>query len=282
MLRIYYKQMPFFPKKSFKGRKGTKARGTKRSAPTPSKALTQAVTTVIKRKQETKFVSDALFNNSASPTTLQTFVGFNGQIASTSEMYACIPRLTQGAGDHQRIGNQIQPTSLTVKGLVSLQSRSAESAHAVVDIYFLTSKQVKTELLYASTLITKLLNNGDGTNTDYDGTTYHAEKPINTSEFTLLKHKRIILDKSSDSPNSYADLTGAASSVIKSYSKHFNVKIPMPKSLTYQTDANTTPASYYPFMVIGWNFGDNNGGSFPALPGMVNLQAQSFMYYKDA
>lgn len=275
--------MPFYPKKSFKGRKGTKARGTKRSAPAPSKSFSQAVTTVIKRSQETKYVSDALFNNSSSPTQLATFVGFNGPIASTSEMYACIPRLSQGVGDHQRIGNQIRPTSLRVKGIVSLQSNSRDSSHAVVDIYFCTSKVIKSELRSASVLINKLLNLGDGNNTDYDGTTLKAEMPINTSEFTLLKHKRIILQKSADSPNSYADISTAAVSVASQpYAKHFDVKIPMPKTLTYQTDANTTPSTYYPFMVIGWNFGDNNGGSYPALPGQVNVQAQSFMYYKDA
>jgi len=274
--------MPFYPRKAFTAKKGTKSRGTKRSTPAPSKALTKAVTTIVKRQQETKYVSDALFNNSSSPTQLVNFTGFNGPINSTAEMYACIPRLTQGTGDHQRIGNQIRPTSLRVKGIVSLQTNSTESVHASVDIYFVTSKVIKSELRYNSVLIQKLLNLGDGNNTDYDGTTLKAEMPINTSEFTLLKHKRIILKKTADSPNSYADASRPAISTTEPHSRHFDIKIPMPKTLTYQTDANTTPSTYYPFMVLGWNYGDNNGGSSPQLAGMVNVQAQSFLYYKDA
>jgi len=275
-------QMPFYPRKAFRGKKGMKSRATKRSAPTPSKALTKAVTTVIKRKQETKYISDSLFNNSASPTTLATFVGFSSGITSTAEMYCCMPRIIQGTGDHNRVGNVIQPTSLKVKGIVSLQTNLNTSAHCSVDVYFLTSKQVKTELLYASVLINKLLNKGDGTNTNYTGKTYEAQFPVNLSEFTVIKHKRIILQRCRDSPNAIADSDESATSIAPNYSRPFVVDIPLPKSLTYQADGNTLPASFYPFMVLGWNYGDNNGGSASNDTAQVFCQAQSQLYYKDA
>lgn len=213
-------------------------------------------------------------------SVLNTFVGFNGPISSTSEIYSLIPQIAQGTGDHQRIGNRIQPVSLTVRGICSLQSNSRTSQRCVVDIYFLTSKLIKAEIDKSSILIDKLLNLGNGTNTFYNGTTLNAMLPVNTSEFTLLKHKRIILGKNKDSPNSYAD-TSEPQVAACSYARSWATKIKMPKNLTYQTDSNLSPCTYLPFMVIGWNYGDNNGGSAPSLPG-VFVQAQSHLYFKDS
>lgn len=249
--------------------------------PRVSKPIKTAIARAIRGSQETKYVSSALTAQNGT-TNLSTFVGFSSAITSTTEMYSCIPRITQGVGDHQRVGNQIRPTNLKVKGIVSLNSRASDSLHCCVDIYFLTSKQIKSELQYSQVLIQRLLNKGDGTNTDYNGQTFNQMLPINTSEFTLLKHKRILLTKVQNSPNSEATAATAAVAGPNPYMKSFSVKIPCPKRFTYQTDAQLYPASYYPFMVLGYTWYDNNGGSAPNQTSTVVCQAQSQLYFKDA
>ena len=255
----------------------TKKRATKKTKVVPTKALTAAVQKIVGKTQETKLI---IASPTSASSTLDTFIGFNGPIASVNEIYDLIPAINQGTGDHNRVGNVIQPTSLTVRGICSLQSNSSTSQRCVVDIYVLTSKMIKSQFNRSSILINRLLNLGNGNNTDYNGTTLRAMLPINTSEFTVLRHKRIVLSKNENSPNSYAD-SGTAAVAASSYAKPFAFKVTMPKKLTYQTDAITVPSNYYPFMVIGWNYGDNNGGSFGTAAGMF-VQAQSHLYFKDA
>ena len=215
-----------------------------------------------------------------STTTLDQFIGFNGPIGGVGDIYDLIPELAQGTGDHQRVGNVIQPTSLTVRGICSLQSNQATSQRCVVDIFILTSKMIKSQFNKSSILINRMLNQGNGNNTDYNGTTLNAMLPVNTTEFTVLKHRRLVLGKNENNPNSYVT-TGTSQVASCSYVKPFAFKVTMPKKLTYQTDAITVPSNYYPFMVIGWNYGDNNGTSAGSSAGMF-VQAQSHLYFKDA
>jgi len=209
---------------------------------------------------------------------------FTQAINSSAEAYALIPPIQIGDGDHQRTGNVIAPVSLTIKGFVSLLENAVDSAFLDVDIYILRHKAIK-DVRYETQLgnFADLKNSGDGLNVGYDGTWTNAAMPINTSTYTLLKHKKIRLQKGWGDANTYISLAAEARAAYNENPRHqgnFSFKIKMPKKLTYKTDADTTPSADYPFMVIGWNVPTNLDTS--SSNQIIKATATTHLYYKDA
>jgi len=240
--------------------------------------FTERVKSVILRGQETKFKigPPQNFNTNA---TLEQFTNFTSGITSTNEIYGLIPAVRQGDDDFERIGNAIQPTSLTVKVNLALSTTQTQSVYA--DVYFLTSKTVKDFTLTNAILTGNLLNLGDGTNVPYDGTSYTAMLPINKSEFTVLAHKRYLLQKASNDPNTALSGTGSPATNTFAYTKSFSQKIKLPGKLTYEDATRIHPSNTFPFMVVGFCASDTNGNLAPT-SARVYVQAQSHLYYKDA
>lgn len=247
----------------------------------PTKALTQAVNRIVKGKIETKYVAYRPYSNSAG---LMLATNFTQAINSSGEAYALIPPISLGNGDHQRDGNVIMPTSLSVKGFVSLIANDSGSAFLDVDIYILRHKAIK-DVAYQTQLgnFGDLLNSGDGLNVGYDGSWTKSAMPINTSTYKLIKHKKIRLQKAW---GDYSTYTQGASDTRATYdgcanlSKNFSIKVPMPKKLQYKADTDTTPSMDYPFMVIGWNTPTNVDTT--ASLGTIMATATTHLYYKDA
>jgi len=239
--------------------------------------FTERVKSVILRAQETKFVIRPPSNYNTN-TTLQDFTAFTSGITSTNEIYGLIPDVSQGDDDFQRIGNVIQPTSLTVKVNVALNTTQTQSVYA--DVYFLHSKTVKDQSLVNGIQTAQLMNVGDGTNAPYDGTSYTAMLPINRSEFTVIAHKRILLQKGSNDPNTALTGTGSPATDTFSYTKSFSQKITLPK-LQYENASKVQPSNTFPFMVVGFCGTDVNGNLAP-ISARVYVQAQSHLYFKDA
>jgi len=259
-----------------------KALAEKRAlAAKPTAALTQAVNKIVNRKIETKYVMYRPYNNSSG---LMLNTNFTQAINSSAEAYALIPPITLGDGDHQRTGNVINPTKLTVKGFVSLLENAVDSAFLDVDIYILRHKAVK-DVRYETQLgnFADLLNSGDGLNVGYDGSWTHSAMPINTSTYQVLKHKRIRLQKGWGDVNTYISQAAearASYNVAPQHQHNFSFDIKMPKKLQYKSDADTTPSMDYPFMVIGWNVPTNLDTTQSQQ--IIKASATTHMYYKDA
>jgi len=205
-------------------------------------------------------------------------------MTGTGEIYSLIPRISQGTDDHNRIGAEIQPTYLKATFIASLNTRMIASDYVDVDFYFLTSKQIKTQASVASVPILRLLNQGDGTNVNYNGTSYVSMYPVNTSEFTLIKKKTVRLFKTQDNPNYQANGSGTsmAGAGRTHHYQQFSVKIPLPKKLRYEKAASVSPENYFPFVVAGWHYPDDNGGSISGATNDVRIQGQIQMYFKDS
>lgn len=249
--------------------------------PRPTKALTTAIQRVVNRNVETKYVMYRPYSNSAG---LMLNTNFTQAINSSGEAYALIPPISLGDGDHQRTGNVINPTSLTIKGFVSLLDNAADSASLDVDIYILRHKAIK-DVAYQTQLgnFGDLLNSGDGLNVGYDGSWTHSAMPINTSTYQLLKHKKIRLEKGWGDVNTYISLAAearAAYNIAPRHQKNFSIKVKLPKKLQYKADTDTTPSMDYPFMVIGWNVPSNLDTT--SSNQIIKVTATSHLYYKDA
>jgi len=249
--------------------------------PRPTRALRSVVNRLIDRKVETKYVMYRPYNNDSG---LMLNTNFTQAINSSGEAYALIPPISLGDGDHQRTGNVISPTSLTVKGFVSLLENAVDSAFLDVDVYILRHKAIK-DVRYQSQLgnFADLKNSGDGLNVGYDGSWTNSVMPINTSTYTVLGHKRLRLQKGWGDANTYISQAAEARAAYNenpSHQKSFTFKVKMPKTLKYKTDADTTPSMDYPFMVIGWNVPTNldTTGSLQ----IIKATATTHLYYKDA
>jgi len=248
----------------------------------PTKALTRAVNQIVRKNEETKLIIDAPWK---SDSTLASFTDFTTAITGTGEIYCLTPRLIQGVDDNNRIGNEVRPVSLTSHFTVSINTRMTASAYIDVHFYFLTCKGVKRQPSVSQVPIGRLLNNGAGNNVGFSGDSYVAKYPVNKSDFTLIKHKVCRLFKTQDCPNLQAVGSGALSTVGSgklNYFQQFKVKIPTPKVLKYESLTEVAPSNHFPFVVIGWTFPDDNGGSISGDINDIRVQGQSQMYYKDA
>lgn len=245
----------------------------------PSKAMKEQIASVLAGKQETKFVLDGPWNFDSS-LSLETFTGFTSGITSTSEVYALIPKITQGTDDMNRIGQIIQPVSLNTRVNLALYTQHSQCVY--VDVYFCHSKTVKSANNTSSVVVSKLLNAGDGTNVGYDGTSFTAMLPINKSEFTLIAHKRIKLEKVGGNPNYELDPSLGTSSISPSrYCASFSQKIKLPQRLIYEQASSQYPSNTFPFMMVGFCGADAMGGIAP-IAARCQVQAQSHFYFKDS
>lgn len=266
-------------------RKNRRATTRKASRKTTGTRVTVPVKQFVKREinrnAETKYVAQQPFNTTSG---LLNVTNFTAGITSNAECYALIPPVIQGDGDHNRIGNTIKPVSLHVKGFVSITNANLSSVYIDVDIWCLTSKTLKSQFQEGSLDMNSLLNVGNGLNASYDGSFYNSIMPINTSLFTVLKHKRIRLMKAYGNGNT-AICGGTDETAVYSQEKMsalFNFKIPMPAKLKYDLDAQTVPSNYYPFMVIGYNSPSNCDASGISNTYTIVATAQSQMYFKDS
>lgn len=266
-------------KKPANKRRNTKARKAYASKKT-TKTIAKVVKKVINSNEETKFVLTALANLQAG-TNLGNFTGFTSAITSTNEAFICLPQVAQGDDDNQRVGNVIQPKSCIVRGTVTLRGTNQDSESVYADLYFMTSKNVKDQVNGATLPITEMLNLGNGFNGDYDGLSYTAQFPINKSDFNLIKHIRVLLQKAAGDPNTALSGGTTIATDTFSYSRTFNVKIPCPAKLTYKDSTTVYPNNYYPFLVAGFHGSDQQGNVVPVNPRIL-IQAQAQLYYKDS
>lgn len=249
----------------------------------PSRNLKTEIEKVIAGTQETKFAVDYPYNTQTASDLYQA-INFSSGITSTNELYNLIPRVNVGSDDHQRIGNRITPVSLKNITSVFIPYSEARTAMSVfVDVYYLTSKTVKTDNIMANIPTDFLLNAGDGTNVPYDGTAQTADLPINKSAFTVIKHKRVHLQLSAGDPNSVLVGSFVNSAVVTTcgYSARWKLKIKLPPVLTYMNENVNYPSNSLPFMCLGFHAIDANGDTAPITP-RVFCRSQSQMYYKDA
>jgi len=239
------------------------------------------VTKMIKAPAEVFYRSEPL-RALTGLSTLSTWGGFSSAITGTGEIYAAIPRTSQGNDDYQRRGNQLYCRSVHVKLDVCAKVWNDNSSQdRTVHIFLLTAKSVKSLDNYTAIPITQLLNKGDGTNVGFDGLQLHAQYPVNTSEFTVLRHiQKRMVQGFGQSKGTTAATAGTTDSVISpaaSYA-HINMKVNVPKVFKYDRQSQEYPTNTAPFIVIG--FTDNNTVTSAPLD-YVQVMGQTQMYFTD-
>ena len=174
--------------------------------PKATKSLVKVVKGIVSKASETKYVSSAAVVDVAVPSTLSTAGGL--------DLRPAIPKLVEGTGDFQRIGAKVN----NVRGACHFQfwidmGQSAACENLRVKIFMLSSKQIRAYSQLASLPGGNLLDNGDGSTTDWSTATPGA--PLQyalqrlTAESWRGKTKTISLIKNIGNPN------GAATNVVQ-------------------------------------------------------------------
>lgn len=241
--------------------------------------------TLIDGDNETKLVIEDV-PNLAGGTTLTNFVAFSSGITGVSEIYPAIPQLTQGDGSNQRVGDVVEPKSLTVALNIAVKNGPSDafSTDKIVHVYLMTSKAVKDLANYTAIPIGQMLDYGNGTSGGFDGTSGAAMYPVQKKSFTVLKHWVKRMSSGFGHPiGSTGTTAGNADSVITPSTSYamLRLKVKIPKKLKYAVSASTYPNNYAPFFVVGWTRADSAGNSAPSFINTY-VQAKTAMYYQDS
>lgn len=233
---------------------------------------------MINGKQETKLVITPAYSYSAGNMP----ANFTSAITSNAELYTVLPQVAIGNSSTTRVGDTIRPTSLTVKGFVALDVTNDSSACVYADIFFLTHKSIKCVDFAGNPDVRQLLRYAQSSaeNTDYDGSSYHATLPINSDMYTILKRKRVKLQKASGGVNEANGGSTVDTNAISPYTRSFSVKLPVPAVLKYSDAAVSVASNYWPFMAIGFTCED--GTSPQTSLYTIRADAQCHLYYKDS
>lgn len=227
-------------------------------------------------------MSEQLLANGGT-SQLGTWTNFSTAITGVGELYGCLPQLTQGDDDWQRVGNVIAPTSCKVKLDMCIGAHNdSDSYDLTVHVFFLTCPQVKMWNNYTAIPISSLLEAGNGGQVSFDGTQFHAQYPVNRRNFKVIKHRQFRLVKGFGQPLSTPAATLSATDAVVSPSTqyvHITQKIPLPKKLKYQAGGTTYPTNYAPFMCIGYTRNDANTGAVSNH--FIRALGQVQMSYKD-
>ena len=239
---------------------------------------------MIAKTEETKYVAEDLVIPGSILPSLGTFQQFSSAITSTGELYACIPRISQGTDDFQRVGNQIMPTSCHVDVIANCTtSNNNQSVDVFAHFYVLQATAVKSLDNLSAVPITQLYENGSGGYISADGTTNMTQYPLNRTAFKVLHHKRVRLFKGFGQQNNRAaPSAGGTDGTISlcTGNKRLRLKVPLPKKLKYDIVSQQYPVNSAPFFAVAWEYNDQSGDSAPITS--IYVQARTHLRYKDA
>jgi hypothetical protein len=254
------------------------------------KGLAKLVNTIVRRQQETKYVSQYLQVPDASsilkpPSSGIGLTTFTSAITGPGELYSCIPQLTLGSGSYQRVGATVNPVGCRVDMMINAGGyQNLNTYDITVHIFVISHKSVKTAMNYSAVPITDLFMQGNGSDAPFDGTIQNTILPINKEAYVLHKHMAIRMNKSDGQTNGGLDSSGVPNRPTVGGVTgliYRSVKVPLPKTLLYNNDTQTYPTNAAPFLCLGFVRNDDAGTTAPnqRVPGVI---ARAHLWYKDS
>lgn len=264
-----------------------------------SKSLLNA----IGRSDETKYYAKDLLVNQVLDGAIHT---------PGTDMVPLVPPVVAGTGESQRVGRKISPVKCRVDVNVAFrqpniggdQMPSMSYANQIyVAVYVLRSKVYKNWAQFAaSSQYLRLLDNGDSTSISFGSQigsppfwatdARDIMKPIETSEFTLVKKRIIKLTKNVGLVDIGASTSAPAAQMpnlqTTSYRGSFTYKLPQLQYDDTNPDLSGFPSNNNTFLAIGYCYADNNALEWlvsgnPVPPDdIISVSARNHVWYKDA
>lgn len=227
------------------------------------KSMVNLIRSVINKEAQTKYCN-----------TVSSQINFNSSIDSTAEMYPVFPQLAIGyQNDKSRVGNEIKPMKLQIKGLVKITNTATMPQPKYAYIYFLEDKHQKDATLGASSSF--FLSDG-GTPTQFTGTWATASLPVDTNHFRLIRRIRVRLTQnfaSGSTQNGVVDPNGTIY-------REFTFNIPMKRRILKYDNSGTSvlPNNLNYVWCCGYQ---NYDGAVDIALQNVTVQINSLMWFKD-
>lgn len=263
--------------------------------PRPSKAMNSIVKTVINRQAESKramFYGNDTAGVSASGLLADwKYAPHNQYIGdNVTDIHRIIPYVLPGNDDNQRNGNKITPKSLIIRGNMKVNLPDTPPAGPIevfAVIYVLQHQILKsyTSLDVSGNNFSQLLDTGENATTAFGGIAVHAQLPVASQYYRLLKKLVIPLRYSGvTNPTGTPAYTSLANShnVNKEFTinltKHLPAKFTYPEVGAAAAGLND-PTNSSIFMCCAYY---NMDGSAPSpAKSVIALQYHSELSYKD-
>lgn len=243
-----------------------------------TRAVAQIAKAVVRKEAEDKLVSVAGSAN------------FNSTISSSSECYPVIPQITQGTGDHQRIGDKVRGKYLYIKGQIQYTDDYLNSLGTTLyvppvtcRVMILSQKNIKVGGDVPSRVdVAHLLkdNVGTGVARPYNATGWDNEAPINKDLFKVHMDKKVKFNFIRY--NYFAGGGNATESQVvgNDRTKTFYCRIKLPATMTFDDGNLDYPNNIAPFLCFGSVCDDTSAPYTVGTP--FNVRWLSTAYFEDS
>ena len=265
------------PKKTASKRPYKKRAYKPRAKKAASKLVTKAqLYKAIAKQTETK-----------QATTELTFTTFNSPISSaTGEFYVPLPGLGQGVAADQRLGDQIRPKRLVIRGYINYDTTdtSDQAANMIISRLFCFSSKAIRDNANKGSMSSALLTNG-GNPSQFTGALLDITRPQNREYFTFYKDMRHTFLKpfgytgNNIAPSVNQDITAMDRSLVKFFTITLTQKH-MPAVFKYDTNAATFPTNFLPCIALGYAYASN--ATPDSLLAKIGMSYSATLYYEDA
>lgn len=261
-----------------KMKKGVKkSNGIKTTKKVVNPMLKSIVKRLMRKESEVKTVTSTVF----------PVVGANGDIMGSginnsvvpsygiTSLLPIIPPISQGTGQGQRIGNQISPVSLILRGIINaLPTNSSNNNYPNQPFYVRVIVFCPRSNSTSNVIGYDLLDQGT-TNVEFDGSLNDLLLPYNRDKYTILKSFQVNLQPVYD-PVSTA---GAIENTNKKVNHLFKIRIPLPKTLKYvDTLQDNSKTRYYMAAgVVNWN-----GNLLAQTDIRAKINCEAILKYRDS
>jgi len=237
-------------------------------APSTKKAVTAVVNRAIAAKAENKLIGSMVEDN----------VLHNSPIGA-ADCEPVIMEIAQGVDARSRTGDRVTPKTLTVKGIVSLNTTypPTTSTDIYARVLILSQKDVKTgaQVLGGSVDTAALLRAGFGGGADqipYSGDPENTLMPVNREKFRVYMDRVIKLSQHAEGG---VEQIGRYSATFSYTFKKKN----LPRFLTFDENNGDWCNNFAPFLAIGYAY--SSGAPDSAATTKLNTHVYAQLQFED-
>lgn len=202
---------------------------------------------------------------------------------TTTNFYQLMPEITQGTTEQNRIGTEITPKGLYVKGCIStdwldIVANNSSFQNIYVRVLCLSDKQNPVDsLAYAAftTSYNTLLEKGSSSTNFQFSDPMSIQRPVNRNRFNVYYDKTFHL-------GAYSANIGTSNIDQYHGSKKFSFKVPMKKKFKYNDNDSRPNNISMPFLLVGYCPADQRNTTAGATTTFLNLSYYTDFYYTDA
>lgn len=237
--------------------RGVRSKPKYRKAAKVSKSVKQYVKQAVMRDEEVK---QALSNSAVIPFDyVSTMIG---ALSNTPNIFACIPRISAGVAQGERIGSEIRPKQLRIRGVVGLSGKVNQAWDIRLRVMVVQNRSILTQtntVGFVSDVSTNLLmsTSGGGATVGYTGEIANHFLPINTDKYLVLHDQEFPLSAPAGTVSFQGPplTAGTMASMPASAWKALDIKVKLPARLRYD-DGNiptALPTNSAPYLLMGWS-----------------------------